>query len=166
MRQDTIPSTMNDQEKIKVLFVCTGNSCRSQMAEGFVSEWAGDRIEAKSAGSHPADEISRRTELVMREVGIDISKQYPKSLDTMQDEEFDYVITLCDFARDFCPVFHSKKGEAKRLHWSIPDPHGATADLEASMKVYRDTRDMIAEHLVKWLNEEFGIKVVYEPGRE
>lgn len=157
---------MNDNEKIKVLFVCTGNSCRSQMAEGFVREWAGDRIEAKSAGSHPADELSRRSEMVMREIGIDITGQYPKSFDAVKDEQFDYVITLCDFARDFCPVFYSRTGEAKRLHWSIPDPHKATHDLEESMDEYRDARDMIAGYLVRWLDEEFGIKVVYDPNRE
>ena len=153
---------MNYENKAKVLFVCTGNSCRSQMAEGFVREWAGDIIDVKSAGSHPGNELSRRSELVMREVGIDISHQYPKSLDSMKDKEFDWVITLCDHARDFCPIFRSKKGDAKRLHWSIPDPHRATHDLDKAMDVYREARDMIAGHIVEWLNKEFGIRIVYD----
>ncbi len=155
----TILHTMSDNDKIKVLFVCTGNSCRSQMAEGFLRKWAGDRIEVKSAGSHPADDVSRLSTEVMHQVGIDISGHYPKGFDTVKDELFDWVITLCDFARDFYPVFRSREGTAKTLHWSIEDPMTASNDPAIALAAYRETRDKLAKHIKEWLAEEIGMEV-------
>jgi len=133
------------------------------MAEGFVREWAGDRIEVVSAGSHPAPDVSRLAAQVMHEVGIDITGHETNSIEEFAGEKFDWVITLCDFARDFCPVFASEDGEAKRLHWSIRDPISATNDPARELEVYRETRDEIARRIAKWLDEEFGIRVVYDP---
>jgi arsenate reductase (thioredoxin) len=154
---------MNDKEnKISVLFVCTGNSCRSQMAEGFLRTWGGDKFDVHSAGTSPEKELSRRSEQVMSEIGIDITGQYPKSLDIFKEQDFDWVITLCDHARDFCPMFSGKDGNARKLHWSIADPHTATHDPVMSMKAYRTARDIIGNHIAEWLESEYGIKVVFE----
>jgi arsenate reductase len=152
-------------EKTRVLFVCTGNTCRSQMAEGFVNKWGGEKIEAKSAGSHPGEAVSELAVFVMDEVGIDISHHVTNSFEDFKGQNFDWVITLCDYARDFCPIFTSSKGEAKKLHWSIPDPYKAFNDLQKSLEAYRDARDMIAGYVSDWIEDEFGIKVVYDPGR-
>lgn len=156
---------MDKKEKIRVLFVCTGNTCRSQMAEGFVNHWAGDKIEAKSAGLNPGEAVQDLAVFVMNEVGVDISQQVTNSFEDFEGEKFDWVITMCDYAKDFCPVFQSKAGVAKRLHWSIPDPHKASNEQEKLLNAYRDARDLIAGYLVDWLEDEFGIKVVYDSGR-
>lgn len=154
---------MENNDKISVIFVCTGNSCRSQMAEGFMRYWAGDRVRVESAGSHPASDVARLAIQVMAEVGIDISTHATNSFDDYIDEEFDWVITLCDHAKDFCPVFAGKKGEAKRLHWSIPDPMTSSNDPVLNLKAYRDARDDIARRIVKWIDENLGMKVRYDP---
>ncbi len=153
---------MNKDNRIAVIFVCTGNSCRSQMAEGFLRHWAGDRVRVKSAGSHPTFDVSRATVEVMREIGIDISRGYPKSFEDIGEEKFDFAITLCDYARDFCPVFHSEDGESKRLHWSVEDPYMASSDPVKELEIYRAARDEIADRIIKWMDEELGIKVVYD----
>ena len=137
----------------KVIFVCTGNSCRSQMAEGMVRQWAGDLIDVRSAGSHPADAVAPLAIEAMTEIGIDISGQYTKSLDTMKNELFDWVITVCDNAKAVCPVFQSADGLAKVLHWSVEDPHGGSID------DYRRARDDLAGRIGNWLKGEFGITV-------
>ena len=125
-------------------------------------EWAGDRVKVMSAGSHPADEVSRRSIQVMEEIGIDISDQYPKSIESVEDESFDWVITLCDYARDFCPDFHGSEGLSKTLHWPIEDPYVSTSDLEMKLKAYREARDEIGRRIAEWMDEELGIKVGYE----
>ena len=102
----------------RVLFVCTGNRARSQMAEGLLRQMAGDRLEAHSAGTEPKS-LAEETVAVMREIGIDVSGQRSKSVDEFAGQEFDYVITVCDTARESCPVF---PGGGKRLHWSVADP--------------------------------------------
>ena len=150
---------MDENQKITVLFVCTGNSCRSQMAEAMVRVWAGDRVDVMSAGSHPAREIAPTTTIVMNEIGIDVSNQVTKGFDAVQDKKWDYVITLCDHARDFCPVFRSKAGISKTLHWSIPDPITASNDPVKSLEAYRSARDDIAARIKEWLKEELGIRV-------
>ncbi len=153
---------MNDREISSVIFVCTGNSCRSQMAEGFIKVWTGGKIRVASAGSHPAESVARLAMQVMNEVGIDISAQMPEPFDNYIDRPFDWVITLCDHARDFCPVFNSSAGPSKRFHWSIPDPYNASNDPEVELEAYRSARDDIANRLVNWLEEQFGIKVTYD----
>lgn len=154
---------LNEPGKIPVIFICTGNSCRSQMAEGYLRHWTDDRIEARSAGSHPASGVARLAIQVMDEVGIDISRQKPNSFDDYINDNFDWVITLCDYARDFCPVFKSATGEAKRLHWSIPDPISASNDPEKELRAYRDARDEITSRIRVWLDEQLGIKINTDP---
>jgi arsenate reductase len=132
---------------IRILFVCTGNSCRSQMAEGWANHFGKGRVEAFSAGVSPIGVVPATVE-VMAEAGVDISAQRSKSVDVFVGEEFDYIITLCDNARENCPYF---PGEAKRLHWPIDDPYGR--DLGA----YRRARDDIRRRL-----EEFFAEVAEE----
>lgn len=154
---------MNQLEKTSVIFVCTGNSCRSQIAEGLMRHWAGEKVRVASAGSHPAPEVARLAVQVMHEIGIDISIHSTDGFDKYIEQEFDWVITLCDHARDFCPIFKCKKGDSEHLHWSIPDPLHASNDPALELKAYRDARDDIAHRIVKWLDENMGLKVVYNP---
>ena len=111
---------MEDNETIKkkVLFLCTGNSARSQIAEGYLRNRGGDRYEVFSAGISPAG-VNFLAVKHMAEEGVDISNQTSKSIEEFKDKEFDYVITLCDNAKEACPVF---PGKYKSLHWSIKDP--------------------------------------------
>jgi arsenate reductase len=102
----------------RVLFVCTGNKARSQMAEGLLRHLGGDRFEAHSAGTRPSG-LAEETVAAMREIGIDVSSQRSKHVDEFAGQEFDYVITVCDSARQECPVF---PGDGKRLHWDVEDP--------------------------------------------
>jgi len=125
--------------KKKVLILCTGNSARSQMAEGLLRHDAGERFEAKSAGVAPTKVRPEAIE-VMREIGIDISGQRSKSVDEFTAEEFDYVITVCDNANEQCPVF---PGKAERIHWSFEDPAAVTGDAETKLAVFRRVRNQI-----------------------
>jgi arsenate reductase (thioredoxin) len=129
-------------EKIKLLFLCTGNSCRSQMAEAWTRKLRGDRIEPFSAGTEP-QEIDPRAVKVMAEAGLDISGQKSKTVEALGDLEFDYVITLCDSAHQSCPFF---PGKTKRLHVGFDDPPrlaaGAGSEVEA-LAPYRRVRDEI-----------------------
>ena len=146
----------------KVLFLCTGNSCRSQMAEGWLRHYAGDRAEAFSAGTKPAG-LNPMAVAVMSESGIDISGQRSKHLDELAKEDFLFVITVCDAAREQCPVF---PGALYQLHWSLDDPAGATGPEEEKLKVFRRVRDEIAEQVQTFVAREgftlrqdsFGVK--------
>jgi len=129
------------------------------MAEGFMRLWGGESVRVMSAGSHPASQVSPLAIEVMREKGIDISHQFPKSLESVADESFDWVITLCDDAKQVCPIFRGKDGAARQLHWSIPDPCGASYDEEEILYEYRSARDLIASRIANWLKEELGIVV-------
>lgn len=126
-----------------VLFLCTGNSARSQMAEGFLRHLAGDRFEVASAGTHPFG-LNPNAVAVMREIGLDISNQRSKSVNDFHGEPFDYVITVCDSARESCPVL---PGAGRMLHWSFEDPAVAQGSLEERMKVFRRVRDAITERI-------------------
>src|SRR5262245_28211762 len=108
--------------KRRVLFLCTGNSARSQMAEGFLRAAAGDRFDVASAGTHPAG-LNPLAVGAMLELGIDISGHAAKSLDAFLERRFDFVITVCDRAKKTCPVF---PGATTMLHWSFDDPASAT----------------------------------------
>ena len=134
--------------RLRVLFLCTGNSCRSQMAEGFARDYAGDKLEVYSAGTSP-EPIRAETVEVMREVGIDISGQYPKGLDAVP-QEMDVVVTVCDRAAEACPFF---PGSPRVLHWSLPDPTQAQGTPDEVRQTYRAVRDRIAE-LVRVLVSE------------
>ena len=128
---------MMAEEKQRVLFLCTHNSARSQMANGLLRHLAGDRFEAHSAGTE-ASQVRPLAIEAMRELGIDISGQPSKTLDRYLQEPFHQVITVCDEANESCPVFFGAK---QRLHWSFPDPSKATGSHEEQLAVYRQVRD-------------------------
>ena len=130
-------------ERRRVLFLCTGNSARSQMAEGLLRVMAGEMFDVASAGVSPAN-VRPEAIAVMREIGIDISQHRSKSVDEFVDREFDYVITVCDNAREQCPVF---PGQAKQIHWSFDDPAAAEGDEPTRLAVFRRVRDEIKQHL-------------------
>jgi len=129
----------DERSKQRVLFLCTGNSCRSQMAEGFVREYGGDAFEVASAGVDPT-RINPLAVRVMAEAAVDISAQYSKSVDEMTGQHFDYVITVCDHARDVCPIFPRA---IRSLHWSFEDPAEATGAEDDRLVVFRRVRDEI-----------------------
>jgi arsenate reductase (thioredoxin) len=125
--------------KQRILFICTHNSARSQMAEGLLRHLAGDRFEVFSAGTE-ATQVRPLAIQAMAELGIDISQQQSKTLDRYLKEPFDLVITVCDQAAEVCPVF---PGASKRKHWSFEDPSKATGSQEEQLAVYRRVRDEI-----------------------
>ena len=129
--------------KQRVLFLCTHNSARSQMAEGLLRALAGDRFEAMSAGTE-ATHVRPLAVRAMEEVGIDISEQESKTLQRYLKEPFDYVITVCDDANEACPFF---PGAANRLHWSFKDPSKAEGSAEERLAVFRSVRDRIRERI-------------------
>ena len=126
-------------DKQRVLFLCTHNSARSQMAEGLLRHLAGDRFDAYSAGTE-ATRVRPLAIRVMAEVGIDISRQESKTFDRYLGEPFDVVVTVCDQANESCPVF---LGARERLHWSFPDPSRAMGTEEELLATYRTVRDAI-----------------------
>src|SRR4030042_571455 len=135
-------------DKIKILFLCTGNSCRSQMAEAWTRHLRGDEFDVYSAGIEPKG-IDPRTIKAMAEVGIDISHQKSKDIDSLGSVEFDYVITLCDNARESCPYYPAK---TKVIHQGFDDPPGLAQDAgneEDAMREYRRVRDEIKAFVEK-----------------
>ena len=138
------------ENREKVIFICTGNSCRSQMAEGLLRDMAGDRFEVFSAGSHPS-RLHPASIIVMAELGIDISNHSADSIDEYLDKDIDIVISVCDNARQVCPVF---PGNVKRIHWSIDDPfHGWGAE-PSDLIPYRETRETLKDRLESFINRE------------
>jgi len=129
----------------RVLILCTGNSCRSQMAEGLVNRDLGRSWEASSAGTRPAAAVHPLAVRAMAEIGIDISGAVPKSADSLADRPWDLVVTVCDSARESCPLF---PGAAAQLHVSFPDPVAATGSEEQRLAVYRAVRDDIRARLL------------------
>jgi arsenate reductase (thioredoxin) len=132
---------MNDRRN--VLILCTGNSARSQMAEGLLRHIAGDRLHIESAGIDPSHVRAEAID-VMREIGIDISDHRSKSVDEFTGQAFDYVITVCDHAREFCPAF---PGTAERIHWSFEDPACISGTYEERLAAFRTARNLIEERL-------------------
>ena len=132
---------MTERVKQRVLILCTGNSARSQMAEGLLRAGSGDRFEVWSAGTKPSQVRPEAVE-VMGEIGIDISGQRSKSVDEFAGQSFDYVITVCDNAKQNCPFF---PGKAERIHWSFADPAEATGSREDKLAQFRLVRDQIRE---------------------
>lgn len=126
-------------EKQRVLILCTGNSARSQMAEGILRHIAGDRFEVESAGTAPSIVRPEAIE-VMREIGVDISSHRSKSVDEFTGSQFDYIITVCDNARESCPVF---PGHAERIHWSFDDPAALEGSDAERLAAFRTVRDLI-----------------------
>jgi arsenate reductase (thioredoxin) len=127
----------------RVLFLCTHNSARSQMAEGLLRAWAGDRFEVHSAGVE-ATGVRPLAIRAMDELGIDIRGQTSKRVDVYQGQEFDAAITVCDDAREACPFF---PGAAVQRHWSFDDPSGATGSEEERLQVFRRVRDEIGARI-------------------
>lgn len=136
--------------KQRVLFLCTGNSARSQMAEGILRHWAGDRFEVFSAGTRPAG-LNPNAVTAMAEMGIDIAGRRSKSVEEFADQQFDYVITVCDSAKESCPIF---PGAAQRIHYSFQDPAAAQGSVEEQMAVFRRVRDQIDERLREFLRNK------------
>ena len=126
----------------RVLFLCTGNSCRSQMAEGLLRSLGGGACEAFSAGTEPHG-LSPMAVEAMREIGIDISSQRSESVEAYRGGAFDHVITVCGHARETCPVLPG----GRQHHWSFDDPAAATGSREERMAVFRRVRDEIAARL-------------------
>jgi arsenate reductase (thioredoxin) len=133
---------MTDQrtaDRMRVLFLCTHNSARSQMAEGLLRNLAADRFEVFSAGTE-ATRVRPEAISVMAEIGVDISSQESETLERYLGETLDLVITVCDDVNESCPVF---PGASSRLHWSFPDPSKATGGYEEILHTFRNARDEI-----------------------
>jgi arsenate reductase (thioredoxin) len=134
---------------MKILILCTGNSCRSQMAQGFLKSFD-DKIEVESAGTQPASKVNSKAVIAMKESGIDISKNSPKSVDNFLNDEWDYVITVCDMAKETCPVFIGKVKQ--RMHFGFEDPSDATGSEEFIMSGFRRIRDEIKTTFLRFYN--------------
>jgi len=130
-------------DRARVLFLCTHNSARSQMAEGLLRHLAGDRFEAMSAGTE-ATRVRPLAVRAMEEIGIDVLGQESKTLEQYLHEPFDYVITVCDDANEACPFF---PGAANRLHWSFEDPSKAEGSEEEQLVVFRSVRDRLRRRI-------------------
>lgn len=134
---------MTETKKRRVLILCTGNSARSQMAEGLLRHDGGAAFEVFSAGTKPSHVRPEAIE-VMREIGIDISGHRSKSVDEFLGQQFDYVITVCDNAKEHCPVF---PGNVQLIHWSFEDPAAVTGDAATRLAAFRRVRDQLRERL-------------------
>jgi len=134
----------------KILILCTGNSCRSQMAHGFLQSFD-PRLEVHSAGTEPAKEVNPKAIAVMEEAGIDISHHVPAHVNQFLNEEWDYVITVCDDANETCPAFLGKVKH--RLHFGFEDPSRAIGSDEFIWSEFRRVRDKIKERFWKFYNE-------------
>ena len=138
----------SNDNKQRVLFICTHNSVRSQMAEGFLRELYGKNFDAYSAGTHPS-QVNPCAVEVMKEKNIDLSHHTSKSVDRFREMQFDYVITVCDDARETCPVFPNGK---EFLHKRFEDPTQGTGTEEEKLTLFRRVRDEINT----WIGETFG----------
>ena len=141
--------------KKSVLILCTGNSCRSQMAEGFLRSFD-KSLEVFSAGTKPAEEVHPLAVQVMREEWVDISLNKPKSVDTFLDRPFDYVVTVCDGAKESCPVFTGKVEH--QVHIGFDDPAAAEGSREEVLAVFRRVRNEINVRFRKFYNESLNNK--------
>ncbi len=131
-------------KKQRVLVLCTGNSARSQMAEGLLRHDAGDRFEAFSAGVDPAPRVRPEAVAVMKEAGIDIGGHRPKHVNEFANGQFDYVLTVCDNAKESCPIF---PGGTKTIHHSFEDPAALQGSEEQRLAAFRKVRDQIRQYL-------------------
>jgi arsenate reductase (thioredoxin) len=138
--------------KKRVLILCTGNSARSQMAEGLLRHDAGEKFDVESAGIKPSI-VRPEAIAVMKELGIDISGQRSKHLDEFEGRQFDYVITVCDNARESCPVFF---GAAKRIHHNFDDPAVLDGSDENRLALFRRVRDELRDYLREFAHQEIG----------
>ena len=137
-------------EKKNIIFICTGNACRSQIAHGLLQKLAGDRFNVFSAGSHPS-QVHPMSIKVMEEISIDISDHTSDHIDDYLDKRVDIVITVCDNANKLCPVF---PGNIERLHWSIDDPFRGWDYNKDQMELFRKTRKEIKDRILDYLNSK------------
>ena len=137
-------------QKQKVLFICTHNSARSHMAEGIVNAFYGDRLEAYSAGTEPS-RVNPLAIRVMAEIGIDISGHHSKGVEDFQDQDFEYVVTVCDHANETCPFF---PGGKERVHRGFQDPAAVEGSEDEKLAIFRRVRDEIRH----WLEEFFAVR--------
>lgn len=131
---------MTEGDRRRVIFVCTHNSARSQMAEGMLRAWAGDRFDVLSAGTE-ATRVRPEAIAVMTEIGIDIGEHASKTLEPFLGQRFDWLVTVCDQANESCPTI---PGVLRRAHWSIDDPSAAIGDGERRLAAFRQARDELA----------------------
>lgn len=137
------------EQRISVLFLCTGNSARSQMAEAILRQLSANRIDVHSAGSAPQPDVHPMAKAVLEDkYGIDTADLYPKSLDRFVARRFDYVITVCDRAAESCPVF---PGDPQRIHWSFEDP-AAVSDEEQRRRAFEHAATGLSGRLRIWLS--------------
>ncbi len=136
--------------KRRVLFLCTHNAARSQIAEGWLRRLAGDRYDVASAGTEKT-RVHPLAIAAMKEAGIDISAHASKTMDGLLDQPWDYIITVCDSANEKCPFFPAR---TTRLHWSLPDPSQATGSPEEQLTAFRRVRDDIKRRIVDWMTTQ------------
>ena len=133
--------------KKKIIFICTGNACRSQIAHGLLENMARDKFEVFSAGSHPS-RVHSMSIKIMEEIGIDISHHTSDLIDHYLKTGIEIVITVCDDVNESCPIF---PGDVERLHWSIDDPFKGWNFDEGQIQSFRDTREEIKQRIIKFL---------------
>jgi arsenate reductase len=142
------------QKKQNVLFLCTGNSCRSQMAEGLLRHLAGERFEALSAGLEPGNEVHPLAIKVMEEIGVDISCQKPKAVDVYLGKTMiHYLMIVCNKAQSTCPRIWPGLPNEKRYYWPVNDPAVIYGTTEEQLVVFREVRDELQEKITSWLND-------------
>ena len=139
---------MKQKLKQRVLFLCTGNSCRSQIAEGYLRHLAGETFDVFSAGLEPG-KVNTNAIYVMKEDNIDISDYTSDDINLFVNEKFNFIITVCDKAKERCPFF---PGDAIRIHWSFEDPAEVTGSKEEIIAEFRKVRDQIKKKLIDFLN--------------
>lgn len=142
------------ERKKNVLFLCTGNSARSQMAEGLLRQIAGDRFEVMSAGLEPKDEVHPLAVEVMREIGIDIGAQKPKTVDVFLGRvPVHYLIVVCNRAQATCPRIWPGLMDGNRYYWPVDDPAEAAGSVEERLAVFRAVRDELQQKLIAWADQ-------------
>ncbi|MGD8759489.1 MAG: arsenate reductase ArsC [Anaerolineales bacterium] len=139
-----------NNKRLRLLVLCTGNAIRSQMAEAWFNHLGGDRMQAFSAGTHPAGHVHPLAVEAMAEVGLDLSKAKSKSLRVFLDQPFDYVVTVCDAAARSCPTF---PGKATRLHWPFRDPTTTVGDENTRLAAFRDLSHQMRKKIEAFLLE-------------
>ena len=137
-------------DKKNIIFICTGNACRSQIAHGLLQNLANDRFNVFSAGSHPS-QVHLMSIKIMEEIGIDISHHKSNHIDEYLDKGIDIVITVCDNANKLCPIF---PGNVEKLHWSIDDPFRGWDYNENQMESFRETRKEITEKIIDFIQNQ------------
>lgn len=140
-------------KKMKILVLCTGNSCRSQMAEAYLRHYGGERVEVYSAGVETHG-VNQRAVAVLAEDGLDITHHTSNHIDEYRDIDFDYLITVCDNALESCPYFPTN---AQKFHHSFPDPAKAQGNDDEIMNQFRTVRDMIKEYCNEWISNNIKV---------